>query len=383
MALSRVVRVGDGSTTQFTVDFALGYINESDVTCRVGDEVDGSNDPIYRTITFLSETLVEISGDAPGTGVNVVFDRTVDKEDLVVDFSNGDILDEDNLDAVLEQIMMSVHEVLDGRFGTFDADLDMGGFTIKNLADPVDDADAAPKSYVDERLSGIDGSVTAAASSAAAAASSAADAQSSEDDAEVSETSAAAYAAAAAASALEAASHVSGLKWKPSARAASTGNLTLSGEQTVDAVALSTGDRVLAKDQTASEENGVYVVGTGAWTRDPSMDTWSELVSAVVATEEGTVHGDTIWMCTANEGGTLDTNALTFISILGQVTGTNVSIVPTGMTNVTATDVQNAIDELDAALEAIQANVTLILSGIAIDGSGNVTIDKTLTVNGN
>ena len=383
MALSRVVRVGDGSTKQFTVDFALGYISESDVTCRVGDEVDGSNDPIYRTITFLSETLVEISGDAPGVGVNVVFDRTVDKEDLVVDFSNGDILDEDNLDAVLEQIMMAVHEVLDGRFGTFDADLDMGGFTIKNLADPVEDADAAPKSYVDDRLSGIDGSVSAAAASAVAAASSAADAQSSEDDAEVSETSAAAYAAAAAASALEAASHVSGLKWKPSARAASTGNLTLSGEQTVDGIALSSGDRVLAKDQTSSEENGMYVVDTGAWARDTAMDTWSELVSAVVATEEGTVHADTIWMCTVNEGGTLDTDALTFISILGQVSGTNVSIVPAGMTNVTATDVQNAIDDLDAALEAIQANVTLILSGIAVDGSGNVTIDKNLTVNGN
>lgn len=202
MALSRVVRVGDGSTTQFTVDFALGYINESDVTCRVGDEVDGSNDPIYRTITFLSETLVEISGDAPGVGVNVVFDRTVDKEDLVVDFSNGDILDEDNLDAVLEQIMMAVHEVLDGRFGTFDADLDMGGFTIKNLADPVDDGDAAPKSYVDDKLANLDTEVAAAASSATSAAGSA-------TAAATSATNAAASAVSAAASAVTAATYVS------------------------------------------------------------------------------------------------------------------------------------------------------------------------------
>lgn len=383
MALSRVVRVGDGSTLQFVTDFALGYINESDVTCRVGDESDGSGDPIYRDVTFLSPTLVQISGAAPGNGVNVVFDRTVNKESLVTDFSNGDILDEDNLDQVLEQIMMAVHEVLDGRFGAFDADLDMGGFSITNLAEPTEDDDAATKSYVDGKLDSLDAEVSAAAASAASAASSAADAQSSEDDAEVSETSAAAYAAAAAASAAEAAGYVNGLKWKTSVKAATTANVSLTGEQTIDGVALVTGDRVLVKDQSSTAGNGVYTVNTGAWVRSSDCDTWEELVSAVTAVEDGTSNADKVYMCSVNSGGTLETDAVAFTQILGQVAASSVSFDDTGLANASGADVQAAIASLNSALVTAQASITLILSGIAVDGSGNVTIDKNLTVNGN
>lgn len=209
MALSRVIRVGDGSTLQFVVDFALGYINETDVTCRVGDEADGLGDPIYRNVTFLSPTLVQIDGAAPGNGVNVVFDRTVDKESLVTDFSNGDILDEDNLDQVLEQIMMAVHEVLDGRFGTFDADLDMGGFQVTNLGTPTEDTDAATKEYVDDKLDNLDAEVAAAAASASAAASSASAAAASVTAAASEASDAADSAVDAAASAALAASFVS------------------------------------------------------------------------------------------------------------------------------------------------------------------------------
>lgn len=383
MALSRVVRVGDGATTQFVVDFALGYISESDVTCRVGNEADGSGDPIYRNITFLSQTLLQIDGTVPATGAKVVFDRTVNKQTLVTDFSNGDIMDEDNLDSVLEQVMMAVHEVLDGRFGEFDADLDMGGFTVKNLAAPVNNTDAATKLYVDNKLNNIDSQVAAAAASATAAATSAAEAQSSEDDAEVSETNSAAHAAAAAASAAEAAGYVSGLKWKTSVKAATTGAITRSGEQTIDGVAVVTGDRVLVKDQGVAANNGVFVVAAGAWARSSDLNTWDEFPSAVMAVEEGTSNADTVWMCTVNAGGTLEVTAITFTAILGQVAATDVSCDPTGLANISATNVQGALADLNTALVAAQTSITLILSGIAIDGSGNVTIDKNLTVNGN
>ncbi|QXP44059.1 tail spike protein [Stappia phage SI01] len=134
------------------LDFALGYLNENDVTCRVGGEVDGAGAPVYRDITFLSETLVQISGAAPGNGVQVVFDRTVEKEDTIVHFSDGDVLDENNLDLSFKQILMVVHEALDGRTGTYTEHIDMGGYRIKNLGAPVDNTDAANKAYVDGRL---------------------------------------------------------------------------------------------------------------------------------------------------------------------------------------------------------------------------------------
>lgn len=165
MAYSRVVAEGDGTTTQFTVNFALDYLLETDVTCRVGTEVDGVGDPIYRTVTFLSTNLLEVGGTAPGNGVQIVFERTVDKSALRVDFSNGDQLDEDNLMIAQKQAMMAVHEVLDGRFATFTEDLDAGGFSLVNIRAPVAPGDSVNKAYVDAN----NGAATLAAVEAVAA----------------------------------------------------------------------------------------------------------------------------------------------------------------------------------------------------------------------
>jgi hypothetical protein len=102
-----------------------------------------------------------------------------------------------------------------------------------------------------------------------------------------------------------------GLFWKDPCLVASTGNLTLSGEQTIDGV-LTSGSRVLVKDQTATEENGIYVTGAGAWTRATDMDAWAEFVSAAVIISEGTANADTQWNCTVDDGGTLDTTSITW-----------------------------------------------------------------------
>jgi len=53
---------------------------------------------------------------------------------------------------------------------------------------------------------------------------------------------------------------------------ASTTNLVLSSSQVIDGVAVSTGDRVLAKDQTDTTENGIYVVNSGNWTRSADFN---------------------------------------------------------------------------------------------------------------
>ena len=63
-------------------------------------------------------------------------------------------------------------------------------------------------------------------------------------------------------------------------KAASTANLTLSGTQTVDGIALVAGDRILAKDQTTTSANGIYVVAAGAWARALDQDSWAEVPSA-------------------------------------------------------------------------------------------------------
>lgn len=122
-----------------------------------------------------------------------------------------------------------------------------------------------------------------------------------------------------------------GLSAKLSCRVATTAALTVTATTTtltnagtlaaisVDGVALSSGDRVLVKDQAAPAQNGLYTVttvgsGAVAWvlTRSGDGDAWNDLVGARAGVDEGTVNADSLWVVTANRGGTLGTTAITW-----------------------------------------------------------------------
>lgn len=106
------------------------------------------------------------------------------------------------------------------------------------------------------------------------------------------------------------------LDYKQSVRVATTGNITLSGAQIIDTVSVVAGDRVLVKHQTNAWLNGIYVVANGAWLRasdaDASIEVTSELM---VAVEEGSANGDTLWHLTTNAPIVLGTTPLTFAQI--------------------------------------------------------------------
>jgi hypothetical protein len=133
-----------------------------------------------------------------------------------------------------------------------------------------------------------------------------------------------------------------GLDPKASCVAATTANITLSGTQTIDGVSLIAGDRCLVKDQTLSQNNGIYLVAAGAWTRATDMDTWAEVPGAFTFIEQGTSYADTGWVCTSNAGGTLGTTPITWVQFAGAgaytagtgltLTGTQFSITNTAVT---------------------------------------------------
>jgi hypothetical protein len=108
-----------------------------------------------------------------------------------------------------------------------------------------------------------------------------------------------------------------GLDPKASCVAATTVNITLSGTQTIDGVALIAADRCLVKNQTAPADNGIYVVAAGAWARSADMNAWLEVPGAFAFIEQGTTQADTGWVCTSNAGGTLGTTAITFVQFAG------------------------------------------------------------------
>lgn len=134
-----------------------------------------------------------------------------------------------------------------------------------------------------------------------------------------------------------------GLDPKPSVKAATTANITLSGTQTVDGVALVANDRCLVKNQTTPSQNGAYVVAAGAWSRAPESDSWSELPGSYMWVEQGTINGDTGWVCTVDQGGTLGTTAIAYVQFGGagtysagsglSLSGTQFSIGANGVTN--------------------------------------------------
>lgn len=64
-----------------------------------------------------------------------------------------------------------------------------------------------------------------------------------------------------------------GLDPKQSVKVATTSNVAdRSGEQTIDGVSLTVGSRVLLAGQTTPSQNGIYIVGAGAWAIAPDAD---------------------------------------------------------------------------------------------------------------
>lgn len=103
-----------------------------------------------------------------------------------------------------------------------------------------------------------------------------------------------------------------GLAPKAPCFVATTGNITLSGEQTIDGQMTST-SRVLVLAQTLPEENGIYVSAAGAWSRATDADTWAELVQAYTLVQDGSTYAGAGFLCTASPGGTIGTDPVSFI----------------------------------------------------------------------
>ncbi len=108
-----------------------------------------------------------------------------------------------------------------------------------------------------------------------------------------------------------------GLHWKDSARVATTANITLSGTQTIDGIAVIADQRVLVKNQTSGEENGLYLCKAGAWERTADMNESDEFSGSAVFIREGSTFADTGYVCTNDAAVTVGTTEITFVQFTG------------------------------------------------------------------
>jgi len=101
-------------------------------------------------------------------------------------------------------------------------------------------------------------------------------------------------------------------------KVASVANITLSnpGTSTFDGIALTSGDRVLVKDQSTASQNGIYDFNgsSSAMTRSSDSDAWDELVGSLVYVDQGTVNAEKRFFCTSDSGGTLGSTAVTYVA---------------------------------------------------------------------
>ena len=109
---------------------------------------------------------------------------------------------------------------------------------------------------------------------------------------------------------------------KDAVRVATTAEISLSGEQVIDGVAVVAGDAVLVKDQSTASVNGIYVASTGAWWRREDADTAAKLVwRLMVPVKEGAVHGGTLWWLATTGAITLDVTGLVFEQPFARLAG--------------------------------------------------------------
>ena len=115
-----------------------------------------------------------------------------------------------------------------------------------------------------------------------------------------------------------------GLDVKDSVKVATTANITLSGTQTIDGVAVSADERVLVKNQSTASQNGLYLCKAGSWVRTDDLAAGVDAAGMFTFIEQGSTNGDQGFVCTSNKGSAVvGTNNLSYtqFSGSGDVTG--------------------------------------------------------------
>jgi len=142
MALSYAQYPGNGVTQTFAVPFP--YISRNDVKVRVN--------LVDTPFTFDDNNTIRIN-PAPANGAVVEVRRSTYRDNPLVDFVDGSVLTETDLDLATVQTFYIVQEAIDIAGGTLElkanGDYGANGRKIKEVGNPVDPQDVVTKGYHD------------------------------------------------------------------------------------------------------------------------------------------------------------------------------------------------------------------------------------------
>jgi hypothetical protein len=145
---------------------------------------------------------------------------------------------------------------------------------------------------------------------------------------------------------------------QPAAVATTTNLILLAGLLTIDGYTVTAGQRVLVKNQTSAQYNGVYVAAVGTWSRATDTDTYAELQNIYLFVTNGSTNAGTAWGTTNHGSGTIDVTPINWV----QIANTAIYTAGTGLT-----------------LSANQFSITN--TGVTAASYGSATQVGTFTVN--
>ena len=368
MALSYVQYSGDGSTRNFAIPFP--YISTNDVKVAInGTSQTGFN--------FLSGGGTIQLPTVPAAGSTVEVRRVTPRDTRLVDFNDGSVITESDLDLANIQVFYIVQEAVDAAGGTLGIDTD-GSFNalgrrITNVADPVGPKNAVNLQYVQGTLqpqlqalvtsatSARDAAITARDAAAASASSAAqsksdmaaslalaqtarndaqtarTDAQTARDEASGSATAAASSKTDAAASATNAASSASTATSKATAAASSATDAANSA----NSIGTAKTDAQAARDGAVTAKDGAITARTEAQTARDLANAYANAgEDALVAPGQYSAYH---WSIKAKAFASGSASAISF--------------TPTG--SLSSTNVQAALGELDTKKAAVSHVHTL------------------------
>ena len=143
MPLSSVLYTANGSTTQFDITFS--YIDTTHIKVFIDNVEDTS-------FTFVNTSRIQTSS-TPSNGAVVKIERQTPDTARLVDFQDGSVLTETDLDKSANQNFFiaqeTVDEVADKLGKANDGIFDAGSTRIKNVANPTADQDAVTKNFLE------------------------------------------------------------------------------------------------------------------------------------------------------------------------------------------------------------------------------------------
>lgn len=179
-----------------------------------------------------------------------------------------------------------------------------------------------------------------------------------------------------------------GVAIKPACVAATTGNITLSGAQTIDGISVGgNSERVLVKSQTTTSQNGIYIADSSTWVRAKDCDGSRDLLpGSVVYVDRGSVNARKFYVFNSSSTASsiaIGTDALTLSDANLAVEGVS-SWVSANFFPVTSASSARSVLGAVSSTEAATVDSTNTFSvtqafSTGVTFGGDITVSSTLS----